>query len=182
MRSSSRVLRLAVLVPALMVAVASWAADVAPVVAQPAQWVSRKINFTYVGIVTKYSCDGLVGYLQQVLLVLGARKEDMDIHATGCTAAAGETELSPGVAGTFSVLVSAPAGSVGGVPAAWSRVNVTADPSYCELLEQVGQKVLPLFTARNAQFSVNCLVLAQVGTQRLTAEVLAPVSAEPAKP
>jgi hypothetical protein len=66
------------------------------------------------------------------------------------------------------------AGSVAVVPAEWQRVNVTADASYCELLRQVAREVLPLFTARNVQFSTTCPAQAVVGSQRLTAEVLAP--------
>jgi hypothetical protein len=179
MRSTSRVLQLALLAaPLLGMAVVSWAQDVAPAAGQPAQWVSRNINFTYVGLVTRYSCDGLVGYMRQVLVVLGARKEDLSIHATGCSADAPQEEAFPGVAGTFSVLVSLPAGSVGGVPAEWQRVDVTADASYCELLQQVARKVLPLFTARNAQFSTTCPAqVVVVGSQKLTAEVLAPIEA-----
>jgi hypothetical protein len=183
MHSSSRVLWLALLAPALLVsAAASWADDVAPAAGQSAQWVSRDINFIYVGSVTRYSCDALVGYMRQMLRVLGARKEDLYIHATGCTADAVQEERFPGVVGTFSVLVAAPAGSADAVPAEWQRVNVTADASYCELLQQVGREVLPLFTARNAQFSTTCPAQTVVGSQKLTAEVLAPVSAEPRPP
>jgi hypothetical protein len=183
MHSASRVLWLVLLAPTLWVTSgACWADDVAPVTGQPAQWVSRDISFTYVGLITRYSCDGLVGYMRQVLLVLGARKEDLYIHATGCTAEAVQEERFPGVTGTFSVLVAAPAGSDGAVSAEWQRVNVTADGSYCELLQQVARKVLPLFTARNAQFSATCPAPAVVGSQKLTAEVLAPVSTEPRQP
>ncbi len=178
MHSSSRVRWLALWAPALLVsAAASWADDAAPAAGQPAQWVSRDISFTYVGLVTRYSCDSLVGYMRQVLLVLGARKEDLSIRATGCSAEAVQEERFPGVTGTFSVLVSAPAGSAGDVAAEWQRVDVTADASYCELLQQVARKVLPLFTARNAQFSATCPARPVVGSQKLTAEVLAPIEA-----
>jgi hypothetical protein len=181
MHSASRVLWLALLAPGLLVSAgASRADDSAPAAGQTAQWVSRDINFTYVGLVTRYSCDSLVDYMRQVLLVLGARKEDLYIHATGCTAGALQEERFPGVTGTFSVLVSAPAGGVDSVPAEWQRVDVTADASYCELLQQVARKVLPLFTARNAQYSATCPAQLVVGSQKLTAEVLAPIEA-PAK-
>ena len=179
MQTLSRMLRLGPLAAALLVVGAvSWAQGVAPATGQPGQWVTRDINFTYVGLVTRYSCDGLVDYMRQVLVVLGARETDLNIHATGCTAAAGQIESFPGVAGTFSVLVNSSAGGVGEVPAEWQRVDVTADASYCELLQQVGRKVLPLFTARNAQFSTSCSA-GMVGSQKLTAEVLAPVLAKP---
>lgn len=183
MHCSWRVMRPALMAFGLMVTAAtSWADDGVPATGQTAQWVSRDITFTYVGLVTRYSCDGLVGYMRQLLLVLGARKEDLNIHAIGCSADASQEESFPGVTGTFSVLVSSLPGSAGGVPAEWQRVDVTADASYCELLQQVVRKVLPLFTARNAQFSATCPAQAVVGSQKLTAEVLAPVAAQPRQP
>ncbi|HEY6454963.1 MAG TPA: hypothetical protein VIY90_06715 [Steroidobacteraceae bacterium] len=183
MHSSWRVLWLMMLAPILVVAAAAgWADDAPPAAGQPAQWVSRKINFTYVGFVTRYTCDDLVDRMRNVLLVLGARKEDLNIHATGCTSDGGQVERLPGVAGTFSVLVSSEADSVDAVAAGWQRVAVSADASYCELLQQVGRKVLPLFSARNAQFSSTCPAQAVIGSQKLTAEVLAPLSAQPRQP
>jgi hypothetical protein len=85
---SSRVLQAAV-VPCA-------AQDESPAAAeQSARWVSRKINFTYLGILTRYSCDSLAERMRQLLRVLGARQEDLNIHATGCSGVAGQNEHFP---------------------------------------------------------------------------------------
>src|SRR5580698_10464283 len=55
-------------------------------VAPPAaHWVQRKLDYTYMGFTTKYSCDGLRDNVRQVLLALGARRKDLKIQSTGCT-------------------------------------------------------------------------------------------------
>jgi hypothetical protein len=84
----------------------------------------------------------------------------------------------------MSVLVpadsSAAADGEPAVPSPWKAVELKLDRSSlseageCELVEQVKQKVLPLFTSRNVDLRNNCVPhqLTPGGT-RLTAEVLA---------
>src|SRR5579884_669143 len=45
----------------------------APGTPQAAKWVKKKINFTYQGFTTHYSCQGLRDKVRDVLLQLGAR-------------------------------------------------------------------------------------------------------------
>jgi hypothetical protein len=169
--------------------------DAAPAVGTPqaAQWVQRKIDFTYLGFTTHYSCEGLVDKVRTVLLVLGARKSDMNVHEAACTARVGEPVPFPTVTGTFYVLEPVgPAGVAPGqaegasaapgiVAARWEPVNVRFDypgldmSGQCELLEQVKQRILPLFPARNVQFQSLCVPhqLFSGGTS-LKVEVLMP--------
>jgi hypothetical protein len=136
--------------------------------AQPAKWVQKKLYFAYLGFTTHYSCDGLRDKVRLVLLQLGARKQGLDVHEAGCTAPEGGPEPFPAVAGTFYVLQpvsgeQAGSGSAAIVAAHWQNVQVRLGPSalgraaQCELLEQVKEKIVPLFNARNVRFRTDCI-------------------------
>ena len=76
-------------------------ADEAPM---QAGWAPRELRFTYQGFTTKYSCDGLSGRIQEVLLLLGARKQDLKVSTTGCAGGFGRPTPFPGVMVKISVL------------------------------------------------------------------------------
>lgn len=136
--------------------------------APPAYWVQRKLNYTYMGFTTQYSCDGLVDNVRVVLLALGARRSDLRIQSTGCTSIAGRPERSPGVTASFWVLAPAPdaigrAGYTAAHPAQWQTVDLVRlrqfafEQGQCELLEQLKDQALPLFTSRNLKFRSACV-------------------------
>jgi hypothetical protein len=140
------------------------AADTAP--APAAHWVERKLDYTYMGFTSKYSCDGLQDNVRAILLALGARKADLQIRSQGCTKFEGP-EPFPGVSARFWVLEPLKpdaSGKVGdtAAQAQWQSVDLTRvrggdwRQSQCELLEQVKQKMLPLFTSRNVNFHSSC--------------------------
>jgi hypothetical protein len=152
---------------------AASAADTAAVpavsVAPPAaQWVERKLDYTYSGFTTHYSCDGLRDTVRDVLLALGARKQDLKVQSRGCSRLQGP-EPFPGVAATFSVLVPVTPDEIGKVgntapqPTQWHTVDLVKlnrsgrDQAPCELLEQLKDKALPLFTSRNLAFQSVCV-------------------------
>src|SRR5664279_122525 len=56
-------------------------ASPAPPVA--AQWKAQRLDFSYTGFTTRYTCDGLEDKVRQILLEFGARK-DLKVRATGC--------------------------------------------------------------------------------------------------
>ncbi len=160
------------LVLTLMVATGAAAASLASAAdqPQPAKWVSRDVNYTYQGFTSQYSCDGLQHNVVTILHALGARKSDLKIQITPCTApGVSQISFSPGVRGTISVLVPATADEVSRgdpdiVPAHWQTTNVlqaknldTRRGSQCELLEQSKRLLLPLFSTRNLDFSSDCL-------------------------
>jgi hypothetical protein len=170
------------------------AADTAAVpalsVAPPAaHWVERKFDYTYMGFTTHYSCDGLVDNVREVLVALGARKQDLQIHSSGCTRLTGAPEPFPGVLAHFWVLeplTPEDIGKVGNttaVPTQWRTVDLTHLKQFrsdqgrgqCELLEQLQKKALPLFTTRNLTFSATCTPHEiTLGNIRFSVDVLRP--------
>ena len=151
-----------------------------------ARWMTKKINFVYLGFTAHYSCDGLFDKVRPVLLQLGARQQDMRVYQRGCTAQLGRPDPFPGLAGTFSVLEPATAGAAPGassgedVAAHWQHVRVKVGypgvdtAGQCELIEQIKQHILPLFTTQNVQYRASCIPHdLQLGTV-LEADVLKP--------
>ena len=168
-------------------AAADTPADTAP--APAAHWVQRKLDYTYVGFTTKFTCDGLSDTVRQLLLTLGARKRDLEIQSTGCVNFNG-VEPFPGVRATFWVLVPVTAGATGGsddktvAQTQWQTVNLVKDRGYptdqgrCELLDQIKRQALPLFTSRNLNFHSSCFPYQEtMGDIGFTVDVLRPVPA-----
>ena len=144
------------------------AAEAATVVAetQPATWTPKELNFLYQGFTTRYSCDGLREKVRSALLILGARKKDLVVHETGCVSPNGGPELFPGVRIKMQVLTPATAAATPAadtVAAHWKAVDLRLDRDAlsesgdCELLEQIKQSIVPLFTTRNIKYSSNCV-------------------------
>ena len=149
---------------------------------QTAVWKQKEFKFTYQGFTTKYSCDGLRGKVRDILLAFGARK-DLQVNEWGCSGRSGVPDPFPGVVVKMSVLVPADAAKHAAdelaVATHWKNVKLRLDRSSlsaageCELVEQVQQKILPLFTTRNIDYRDLCVPhqLTPGGT-RLAAEVL----------
>lgn len=171
--------------------------------AESAVWVETKINFTYQGFTTHYSCQGLEDAVRSVLVQLGARKSDMNLRQTGCTSGFDRPEPYPGVVGTIEVLepvenasrseasAASPNGSARGehgkrtVEAEWRTVTVRIGPEgadqsgKCELLNQVKRRILPLFAAREVKFESDCFPhQLTIGKTMLQVQVLKPVGPE----
>jgi len=144
-----------------------------------AVWTPKELVFQYVGFTTKYTCEGFQQKMKGVLTMLGAR--DVQVRIAGCLGAPAP-ETVTGVHVKMNVLQPvADAAKHEAVPALWQPVDLLArrDPvdaaADCELIEQIKQKVLPLFTTRNVQYSSACagrqLLL---GGTKLKADVLMP--------
>jgi hypothetical protein len=130
---------------------------------QPAVWTPREVTFVYLGFTTRYSCDGLQDKVRDVLLRLGARK-DLKVYQTGCTQRIGAPEPFPGVSIKMHVLTPAAQGQTQPpVPAHWKDIDLMAHMTsleaagQCELFEQIKQKILPLFTVRNLDYTSTCV-------------------------
>jgi hypothetical protein len=147
-----------------------------------AVWTPKKLQFTYLGFTSRYSCDGLSDKLKQVLLDLGARA-DLKVTATGCSGGFGRPSRFPGVAATVQVLEPLidqnPGPDTKVIPAHWKKVVVApkGDPlkaaGDCELTEQIKQRILPMFSTRNIDYASNCIPnQLQVGGTRLSSDVL----------
>ncbi len=157
-----------------------------------AAWVPRELRLTYQGFTAKYSCDGLSDRIKEVVLLLGARKQDLHVTPIGCSGGYGRPTPFPGVSVKMSVLEpigdKTPAGATP-VAVVWRNVDVArpqtlAAAGDCELTEQIKQSVLPLFTVRNVEYKSTCVPhqLTPGGTS-LKADVLVPARvAAPASP
>ena len=154
-------------------------ADEAPV---QSVWTPKKLRFTYMGFTARYSCDGLNTKLRSVLLDLGARP-DLKLTSTGCSGGFGRPTPFPGVSATLQVLEpvgdKAPDTDAKVLAAHWKTVVVAprGEPlnaaGDCELTEQIKQRILPLFTTRNVEYSSTCIPnQLTVGGTRLKADVL----------
>jgi hypothetical protein len=145
-----------------------------------AVWTPKEASFTYTGFTTKYSCEGLVSQVRSVLLSLGARRDDLVVVGTGCLEP-GRPVPFPGVKVRMNVLMPASGAAGNAVAAQWKpvRIRLDTDPlaeaGQCELVEQIKQKLLPLFATRDVQFKPNCVPhqLNPNGT-RLSAQILVP--------
>jgi hypothetical protein len=159
--------------------VAAWAASQENSSANSAHefalWVPLQLNFQYRELTTQYSCSGLQERVKGILLELGARA-DLDVRPYGCTNLTGPDPFA-GVKIRMSVLE--PAGSRPGLAAHWKRVDLLANRELlraagdCELIEQIAQKILPLFTVRNVDYTARCQPRSlQPGATRLRTDVL----------
>ena len=128
---------------------------------QLAIWKTQELTLDYVGFTSHYSCDGLRDKVEQVLILLGARKDDLTVTPYPCSRA-GRPEPLPSVRIKVSALRPADAAAASGaVEAQWKTVNLAgADkltPGDCELAEQVRDKILPLFSTRNLKAQTECV-------------------------
>ena len=159
---------------------AAWA-DTSPASdSERAMWAPKELRFIYQGFTARYSCDGLRDKVRSALLALGARREDLSVTQTACTSV-GRPDPFPGVAIKMQVLKPADTQTAASlvVPAHWKTVDLRLDRDSlsqagdCELLEQIKQKILPLFSTRKLDYSSNCIPhQLSTGGTRLSVEVL----------
>jgi hypothetical protein len=172
----------------------SRAADTAPAPGPASQWVERTLDYTYMGFTSRYSCDGLEDNVRVMLLALGARKSDLKIDSRGCTRFTGP-EASPGIFARFWVLAPQSADQTGNAAggaaqaAQWQTVDMVRlqgpewEQGQCELLEQMKQKALPLFTSRNLKYHSSCFPhSATPGEIQFTVDVLRPTPVTTSRP
>jgi len=185
MKTRSRRLAQQAVLAALVIPVSAWAdaaeSGVAPGDAQPAVWAPQELHFVFMGFTAHYSCDGLRDKVERVLGELGAR-DGFKVDYAGCSAPFGKPDPFPGVRIRMQTLQPAGANEKSAeiVGAHWRRVDLhlDKDPVWeatdCELLEQIRQKILPLFATRTVDFASNCVPhQAYLGT-RLGADLLFP--------
>lgn len=185
-----------------VVAVAAPPADAAPV---DGVWVRHERLFSYMGVTSHYSCDGLEDKLKSLLRLAGAR-DDFKVYASCTDPRGGPSRIatarmtyytlalpgSPQATGTTKNLGHAPKELKAEPPApgvgVWKSVEVEAtnlgdiQPGDCELVEQFDHDVLPDFTTRNHDAHFTCIPHQMtLGGVRLHFEVLAP-KPKPATP
>ena len=150
-----------------------------------AVWVPLQLTFRYTPLTTEYSCSGLEQRVKKLLIELGARP-GLEVRGYGCTNLTGPDPLA-GVRIKMNVLEAA--GSRPGIAAHWQRVNLLEDRDLfsaaadCELIEQIAQKIVPLFTVRNVDYHAACPPQSpSPESVRLKADVLVADQSPPAAP
>ncbi len=152
---------------------------------EAAVWTPKKLDFTYRGVTTRYTCDGLEQRVKAILIKLGA--ENLHVRSFGCMRRYAP-EMFPQVSIRMNVLQ--PAAHAGGddIAAHWQAIDLLADRDVvntaadCELIRQIHQQLLPLFAARSVDYSAVCQANQPlVGATRLRADVLMPDSRKSAE-
>jgi hypothetical protein len=161
-----------------VLAMLPWGVGTASAEPLEADWVSRDVEFSYLGLTSFYSCDGLERKLKRLLELAGARPGATTVSAYCSDPFGGPSRLS-GARLKFAVLVprqegAAIAGAVEAtaatpssltpapVVAAWRRVHIDGAKSQsiaagdCELVEQFDRQVLPSTTVRERRGRFNC--------------------------
>lgn len=111
---------------------AGGAADVAvPVMAV---WVEKKLDFTYVGFTSHYSCDGLKSKVSSILEAIGARP-GFKVTARGCMNPRHGAEWTP----MLSMVVATPREATPEILA-----QVAKDASRRELASKAGGNTVPV--------------------------------------
>lgn len=176
---------LAVLAVAGIVCGPAWADTQAAASGVPAVWAPKELRFVFMGFTSRYSCDGLRDKIRVILTKLGAR-DDMQLLETPCSGPLGRPTRFPGV--TMKIHVLQPAegqGAAEGVAAQWQQVDLPGkgdavrQAGDCELIEQVKQNILPLFTTRNVDYHTTCVPnQLSIGGTSIKTEVL--IASQPA--
>jgi hypothetical protein len=179
---------------AFIVGSPAWAAEgggqAAAGQAQPptwAVWTDKELSYTYLGFTTRYSCDGLRDKIRGVLLDLGADKKTLKVLQLGCSSPTGRPDPFPGVRVRMKVVQAAGPNDTPTAQAHWKPIDLklrdsfTTDSGECELMEQIRDKILPLFATRNVDYKADCIPHQASATRpSLKLEVLWPDPPQPA--
>jgi hypothetical protein len=147
----------------LTASAASFAADLSAGQPISGTWQHRHAEFTYYGITTLYSCDGLESNIRSLLVHLGARK-DAKVDARGCPHGSSVPGHNAIVALDFySLAPSADANAPDTVQARWTPVLVSPTHPYfmghgdCELLDEMKDIISKNFTLRDLNYRTDCV-------------------------
>jgi hypothetical protein len=154
----------------LLFALPSQAADPLGTPVQ-AVWKEQRVEFSYLGRTSRYSCQGLRDKMRSLLLDLGARR-DLQVSLLGCDESAplGRGYIGPRLYLVFSTPVlpgnsAKPlhAGDLLPVDARYELFTLTSDAfrNYgvgdCELVEEFAREILPRLSARNVKQDITCV-------------------------
>lgn len=146
-----------------------------------AQWHEQTLKFTYDGITTLYTCDGLEDKVRAIMLVFGAR-QDLKVRAMGCDRGMNLPSRFAWVEASYNALVpggSAAEAGQGAIKSQWAPIEIAPNrPQFmgageCELIEQMRDALSKGFTLRNVQYRASCTPhQVSLGDYAVTAEVL----------
>jgi hypothetical protein len=180
---------------------APWVAGAAPPDPSPVDgvWVRHERHFTYMGVTSLYSCDGLEDKLKTLLQLAGAR-EDLVVRGSCTEPRGGPSRMasawltyyalalpgSPQATATHKNLGRAAKELKAEPPAPgagqWKSVELKSSnigpiqDGDCELVEQFDHELLADFTTRNHESRFNCVPhQVSISGIRSRFEVLAPL-------
>lgn len=149
----------------------------AAVAGVPAVWKPQHLVFTYMGVTSRYTCDGLRDKVRAMLLDLGVRR-DLKVFARGCeTSGINLRHASPIPSLVIDFhTAAAPDPAAGPAPPSDLRVEaryepfkITADPfrnmgpAECELVEDFARQILPRFVTRGVTRNIACVPFQETG-------------------
>jgi hypothetical protein len=126
-------------------------------------WEHHHASFSYFGITSLYSCDGLESNIRSLLLHLGARK-DATVSARGCPRGSSVPAHNAIVElDFFSLAPSTDANAANTVQARWTPVVVdSTHPNSmgrgdCELIDQIKEVLSKNFSLRDLSYRTDCV-------------------------
>jgi hypothetical protein len=139
------------------------ASDTAPADVVTGVWQHHKATFSYFGITSLFTCDGLEDQVRQILVHLGARR-DAKVRASGCPGPYNAPSHSAWVDADFYALApAADAKRADTVKANWTPLEVTARRPYfmgdgdCELIQAMKDLIIKNFALRDVEYRTNCV-------------------------
>jgi hypothetical protein len=127
-------------------------------------WEHRHTSFSYFGITTLYSCDGLEDNTRALLVHLGARKEDAKVNARGCphgSSVPGRYAIVD--VDFYSLSPSTDGNAASTVQAKWTPVQVSPTHPYfmgrgdCELVDELKDLIAKNFSLRDLDYRTDCV-------------------------
>jgi hypothetical protein len=125
-------------------------------------WQHHKVTFPYIGLTSKFNCNGLADTVRAILLHLGAR-DDVHVWASGCGAGSSVPGGNAFVETDFYALSPAANGdSSDSVPAQWTAKVLDRnhphimDYGSCELIDQMRDLITTSFAMRDLQYRADC--------------------------
>jgi hypothetical protein len=146
------------------------AAEVPGAGVEPGVWQKHEYSFEYMGFTSRYSCDGLAGQLQRLLLSAGARA-DARAEAGACASGFGRPDHFARATLVFYTLAPPTSGDGDVTAGRWLPVTlgthhpIELQAGDCELVEQFRDNVLrKMFTIRNVVDNTHCVPHQESGT------------------
>jgi hypothetical protein len=142
-------------------AAATHGAAIADTESVPGVWQHHQVKFTYTGLSTLYSCEGLEMNVRSVLLHFGARK-DLNVTASGCVHGPDRASRSAFIDTDYYSLSTADSKATDTVKGYWSAVAISPrHPSFldfgdCELMEQMKDLIVRTFTLQDLDYRADC--------------------------
>jgi hypothetical protein len=125
-------------------------------------WKHHHATFSYYGLTTLYTCDGLEDKVKQILRYLGARK-DMQVQAS-CARGPNAPSHQAWVTVDFDTVQAAPdASDADNVQARWAPMQVAPrhprfmEDGDCELVDGLRAVLKDGFSWRGLDYNTNCV-------------------------